>query len=160
MRPVVLPFNEMLGELRLLDCIDSNECEVIQQFIRQKDLYSIHPGKYDISDSGIYALIQEYDTKTAGLFENHRYHIDIQYIIAGHELISYSLEGYEKRDAVEYDSINDIEFFSPDCKCGTEILNSSNIAIIYPGVAHKPCISVGDAPELVRKVVIKIPYRK
>lgn len=159
MRPVVLPFDAMLGELRLLDCIDSNECEVIQQFIGQ-DLYYLHPGKYEMSDSGIYALIQEYDTKTSGLFENHRYHIDIQYIIAGQELIFYTLEGYHKPDSIEYDSMNDIEFLCPECKFGAEVLNSSNIAIIYPGIAHKPCISVGEVPEKVRKVVIKVPYRK
>lgn len=172
MRPVVLSFEAMLETLRSvasqqhshisqeMKFVDPADCDAVARFIEENDLNLIALGRHDISDAGVYALIQEYDTKATGLFEIHRRNIDLQYVISGREKISYISRDYDKHTVIQYDNMNDIEFVNPNGGWITDVFDSSKSIMIYPGTAHKPCISVGDRPEMVRKIVVKIPYRK
>ena len=122
------------------------------EFILNNDLNSFKNGKYEIDGEKITANIQEYDTKTEGLFEAHRKYIDIQYLINGFEK-----QGIQDISALnkttEYDAEKDVQFFEGE---GSYVsMKEGYFTIFYPQDGHKPCIT-DRIQTHVKKVVIKI----
>ena len=58
-------------------------------YLKNTDLINVPSGKYELDGDLIFALVQEYDTKSEeeALMESHFKYIDIQYIIEGKELM-------------------------------------------------------------------------
>ena len=78
------------SDLKQLECqINANpeEWRAAAEFLTRKDLGSLALGRYDLTSSGTYANVQEYDTKDSSVFEAHRSYVDIQVAIDGQELI-------------------------------------------------------------------------
>ena len=126
------------------------------KFLKNTDFSNFDDGKFEIDKDNMYASIQSYNTKTQenALFEAHRKYIDIQYVIAGEELIGYTnIKGLTPKSV--YNEENDIVFMEG---AGDFLrLHSENFAILMPQDAHKPSIAV-DKPSPVKKVVIKIKF--
>jgi YhcH/YjgK/YiaL family protein len=123
-------------------------------FLKNEPLLNLNPGKYEIDGENIYGIVSNYFTKPKeeGLWEAHRKHIDIQFVVTNKEQIGYTnLSQVEKYK--EYDDNEDIEFFKGE---GNYLLvRAGTFVIFYPQDVHMPGIAI-DKPESVKKVVIKI----
>lgn len=113
-------------------------------------------GRYEL-DAGAYATIQTYTTGSeAGKFpESHRSRADIQALLSGREIVGWTaVKGLKTKSPYELEK--DIEFYENSGEESKLLLRPGYFAVFYPGDAHKPgCCA--DAPEEVRKVVVKIP---
>lgn len=131
--------------------------EAAFNFLNEKDLNALEPGRYDLLDDGTYVNIEEYMTKDSAHFEAHRKYIDIQYLAKGREYIFVTpLESDKQIEIQSYDETKDIEFFDAE-EYTQHLLSPDNFMVFFPTDGHKPCMKV-DTNEVVRKVVVKIPY--
>jgi YhcH/YjgK/YiaL family protein len=106
---------------------------------------------------GNFALEQVYLThpRGPGGFETHRQHIDVQVILEGGELMEATHPGRltvreayaPDRDATFY---HDAPFASVLC------LHAGDAAVYFPDDAHNGGLQIA-GPQLVRKVVVKVP---
>ncbi|EPR10497.1 YhcH/YjgK/YiaL family protein [Ruminiclostridium papyrosolvens] len=123
-------------------------------FLKRADLDSIAPGRYDIDGNDVYALVQEYETKSLAdsIYEAHRKYIDIQYLIEGVENMGYSQ--IEKLNVLSpYNEENDFLTLSGEPRL--ILYNPREFFILFPEDAHMPGISHGEKGK-IRKVVIKV----
>jgi len=123
-------------------------------FLRNMDLLRLNPGKYEIEGTSIYAIVDNYFTrsKEEGLWEAHRRYIDIQFVVKNKEQIGYANLG-QMQNCTEYDEEKDIIFFK-----GTGsyfIIPSGTFVILTPQDVHMPGIAI-EKPEDVKKIVLKI----
>ena len=58
-------------------------------FLEQADLKGLAPGRHAICGDGVFAGVDEYQTKKpeAGFWEAHRKHVDVQVVLLGQEWI-------------------------------------------------------------------------
>ena len=152
----------MKGNKMILDRIENihlykplgEHLSVALDFIHSFDFSSVDDGKIEIDGDNIFAFVSEYQTKNveASELEGHRKYIDVQYMLKGSELISYT-PLLNQKTSVEYSKENDIIFFKGE---GEFIkLSEGSFAVLFPNDLHQPCIFV-DKPSLVRKVVVKV----
>jgi biofilm protein TabA len=106
---------------------------------------------------GVFALEQAYMAKAseAGKWEGHERHIDVQVIVAGHELmglidVARLTLNDDQREA------RDLMFFAPCAEGSTLRAGPGDVAVFFPADAHMPSLADG-APTLVRKTVVKVP---
>lgn len=125
------------------------------KYLMEKDFSKMEPGRYDIDGDKIYALVQEYDSRTrsAGKWEAHRKYADIQFVAAGTELMGYeNIECMTSGDE-DYSPDKDIVFLNGE---GSFIkMTQGTFAILWPQDVHMPGQAVSE-PSKVRKVVIKV----
>lgn len=121
-------------------------------FLDQPGLAELADGKYEISNSLVYAIVQRGDGRAAseGKLEGHRKYIDIQYVISGEESM-----GWSPRSAVPesdtYDEEKDLEFFEGNPQSIVQVPPGS-FAVFLPTDLHLPLI--GNGP--IHKVVVKV----
>jgi YhcH/YjgK/YiaL family protein len=128
------------------------------EFIAHHDFEKAAPGRYTLKDT-MYYMVQNYETKPAseGFFETHRDYIDLQYVIRGREFHGFTNSlGLKIREP--YDPEKDVIIYDGGTGTGF-ILNPGFFAIYFPEDAHMPNIRVGDDPEKMIKVVVKIPVK-
>jgi biofilm protein TabA len=109
---------------------------------------------------GCEARVMSYRTEAAETrrWESHRRFIDIQYVVAGRELMQVAEVG-ELKDATPYDDANDVTFYSAASTSASELcVRAGTFAIFFPHDGHRPGIEI-DAPADVRKIVIKVPVK-
>ena len=126
------------------------------EFLINTDMAGIKPGKYAIEGSDIYASVSDYLTKPQdhGSYEAHRKYIDIQYMASGVEKMLFSDIAAMKESAV-YDEGKDICFY--EGAAGGKITVPAGVfAVFMPQDVHMPSVMTGEAPEHVRKVVVKV----
>ncbi len=114
-------------------------------------------GKYEIDGSNLYALVQEYNTKSPEVarFEAHRKYIDIQYIISGNEKMEL-MDISKATPETDYNDEKDVIFFENTAGATLGIFSDEQYAIFFPQDVHKPGISIGKDSTVVRKIVVKI----
>lgn len=135
--------------------LSPEEWKAAYDFMSDTDFGEILPGRYELTESGVYATVTDYMTKDTALFEAHRKYIDIQYVAAGREYIAIG-DVNEKVPVSAFDEEKDIEFFTLD-ESHDFLADSSVFFVLFPKDAHRPCIKVeNNSP--VRKIVVKIPY--
>lgn len=114
-------------------------------------------GKYEINDKKVYAMVQEYTSKTEAerKFEAHKKYIDIQFIVNGQEQIQIGdLEGLKNTN--EFNLEKDSGLFEAPELYTSAVLKSGDFAVIYPNEAHAPGIALNDTPSNVKKIVVKV----
>ncbi len=122
---------------------------------------SINFGIYHMGKPNWYANVHGYTTlpnETECCWENHKHTVDIQYLITGRERIRWTnvkCLGHPLRYIEDKDRQ---EFKMPSVKTTQFIMEPGMFAIFLPSDAHCPKIAIGE-PEILRKVVIKIPIR-
>ncbi len=88
--------------------------------------------------------------------EIHRKNIDIQFLLSGRERIGVAADTgnnpvdedrLEERDALFYSSVENESFLD---------FEPGNFAVFFPYDVHRPVCMVGDKPEEIHKVVVKI----
>lgn len=127
-------------------------------YIVQTDLCKMEPGQYPLGDSGLKAIISEYQTHEPlnHKWEAHRKFIDVQFMIKGTENMGYTFNS-PKSTALPYDENNDIIFFMAE---GFHFpFNENCFAVFYPGELHQPGIWNGN-PVQVKKLVVKVPFNE
>lgn len=137
-----------------LYCGISNKIVTALSYLRDTDIQNMKPGRYDIDGSNIFALMQNYETKSKenGFWEAHRQYIDIQYVIKGAELIGYANIDYLKSG--EYDDVKDLLVLYGADGVFLEV-RAGTFVILMPQDAHMPGITVITA-QSVAKIVIKV----
>ncbi len=67
--------------------------ETALKYIENTDLNALENGRYEIDGDNIYAIVQDYQTKSQseGKWEAHKKYIDIQCVIKGKEKIGWGL---------------------------------------------------------------------
>jgi YhcH/YjgK/YiaL family protein len=115
-------------------------------------------GVFEIQRKDIVVTIKDSVTKLPNerVWESHRSHADIQFLIEGTELIHVAAlnDGFHSTEA--YNLERDIERWDGNpAFTGTLILSHPTAAILLPQDMHKPDMLL-DKPVKVRKIVIKV----
>ena len=124
-------------------------------FVMSSNHEKTPPGRYSLKGD-MYYMVQNYETKpeSEGFFESHRKFIDLQYVVIGKERHDYAHPSRLKvRD--QYDAEKDLVVY--DGKGCSLILEKDFFVIYFPDDVHMPNLRVGNDPEKVIKVVVKIP---
>ena len=127
------------------------------EYLQATDVTRLEPGRYEIEGETIFALVQDYETypKAERRSEAHARFVDIQFIVAGVEMIGYGPTGsgieveedlLEEKDVLFYKSVeNEMDL----------VLASGSYAIFFPGEVHRPGCAFPKSRS-VKKVVIKV----
>lgn len=134
-------------------CLHPNLQKALE-FLKNQDICSLPPGRYDVDGDNCFAVVSDYDTVPVEQkrWEAHRRYWDVQYVACGEELMGYShiaelevVEDYsEAKDILWLKGAGDFVTAKP----GTFIL-------LAPQDAHMPGAAKGRS-EHVRKVVVKV----
>lgn len=127
------------------------------EYIKSLDTDKLNPGKYVVNEN-FYYTVQEYCTKPESecKIESHRKYIDIQYIVAGSEIMKISdISSLEQIS--EYDAEKDVMFWKPEQNAASIELVKGSMIVLYPNHAHMGCIEI-DEPVKVRKIVGKVNH--
>ncbi len=62
------------------------------EFLKEHDVAAMEPGRYDIEGDDVFALVQEYVTKTIDgcTLEAHQVYADVNYVAEGFEYLGYA----------------------------------------------------------------------
>lgn len=125
------------------------------KYIRSLDP-DIELGIYPISEK-LLLKVMEYSTGeecTLG-YEAHKEHIDIHYVLSGHERIKWSpINEMDVKN--NYDSENDAIFYEKPIKHVSEALLGDGVfAIMFPQDGHACTFFVGKC-ETIKKIVVKV----
>lgn len=126
------------------------------EFLKNTDLKSLEPGKYEIDGKDVFANVVEYTTIPweEAKFEAHENYTDIQYVIEGSEVMTYASVN-ELQISVPYNDEKDVVFFD-NTNPGLQIAVKSDEYLIFnPWDGHKPKAANGE-PAPVKKVIVKI----
>lgn len=135
------------------------------RFLKDTDLATHEPGKFDIEPDGIPMVLQVLDLTTSPREalrpEIHRKNIDVQFLAAGgpERAGYYSDDGSSEVDEDLLDTPRDILFYhnNPAAPEGTIEMTVGTYAIYFPWDVHIPAIQAGDSPVPIRKIVLKVP---
>ncbi|MBF0506360.1 MAG: YhcH/YjgK/YiaL family protein [Nitrospirae bacterium] len=126
-------------------------------FLRGLDTDRLTEGKVEIDGHRVFALFQRYETVAANApkFEYHKKYIDVQYVVAGEEVIGWVPAGCIKITE-EYEADKDICFGeAPKHQITPIYLGTGQLAVLYPEDGHAPRLAAR-GPSTVCKIVIKV----
>jgi YhcH/YjgK/YiaL family protein len=128
------------------------------EFLRERDLNQLAPGKYPIDGDNAYASVTEGPSKEfdQSAWESHQNYIDLQYVINGKEKIGVApiesltvTKPYDAaKDGANYSGEGEYYIATPD-----------EFFLFFPADGHRPNIKV-DGYDKVKKLVIKIRVAK
>lgn len=123
-------------------------------YIKNTNFLELAKGKYEIEGDEIFAIVNEYETKSPeeNLLESHIKYIDVQFIAEGIEQIGFTTLNNQKPVKL-YDSVDDYMLFKEPYNLIT--LNKGMFAIFYPDDIHIPGLMAGTISK-VKKVVVKV----
>lgn len=100
----------------------------------------------------------EFETKHPDdcVYEGHEKAIDVHFILEGHERIY-----VQKKDLLTpktaYNEADDFALFTGELMVDI-LLESGDFLVCYPDDAHQVGMRQGDVGEIVKKVVVKVPF--
>lgn len=123
------------------------------RWLRDNDLASMAPERYEIAGDNVFAMVQEYDSKpmSDGFWEAHRAYADIQLVVAGHEQMG--VAPIEQMQVGDYDESRD--FVAVDGEGLFVPMSAGQFMILWPQDVHMPQMAAG-TPSPVKKVVVKV----
>ncbi len=136
-------------------------------FLRDNDLAAHAPGRFELDFDGVPVVLQVLDLETAPREtlrpEVHRKYIDVQFLASGRaeRAVWYPDRGDDAVDEDHLDTPRDIKFYVNDparaARENTLMLTEGSYAVYFPWDVHVPGIQAGEAPEKIRKIVLKVP---
>lgn len=122
-------------------------------YIRDTDLFSVAPGRYNIVGDDLIAIVELVQGKTREMarLEAHRKYIDIQLVLDGDEQMGWKPLADCYNPVSEHSMEKDIRFFH-DAPASWIAVPPDHFCIFFPEDAHAPLVSNG----MVRKVIFKI----
>ena len=155
-------YNEFMifGKLDDFEAMGLNSlCEAVVRSVAWIRTLPVEPkeGRYTLESHSIYALVLRYPTGDAAesRFETHRKYVDLQYTLAGAEVIEWAPRGTLTNDG-DYDEEKDLLFHRPGPPLGRVVKAAGFFSIYTPDDAHRPKIRT-EGFESVFKLVVKIP---
>jgi biofilm protein TabA len=131
---------------------------VALDFLQRPDLGSLEHGKHLIDGDKLFAIIQEYTTKSRAdcFWESHRKYTDVQFIQSGIEAIGWS--PIQRMKLIKpYDAEKDLQVLEVLEGQGQIIeLRAGQFAIFMPHDAHMPSLAAASGAQAVRKIVVKV----
>jgi YhcH/YjgK/YiaL family protein len=127
--------------------------ETALRYLFKTDFTAVNPGRYNLEEEDIFALVEEYQSKPKheGFWEAHIKYLDVQYVVEGAEHMGYC--PVSSMTAGDYDKKKDFHKLEGDGDFFT--LRSGHFAILHPQDAHMPGTAI-DQPQQVKKVVVKV----
>jgi len=122
-------------------------------YIRETDLYSLAPGRYNIVGDDLIAIVEHVPGRTREMarLEAHRRYIDIQLVLEGDETMGWKPLPDCYNPAGEFSVEKDIQFFL-DAPASWIAVPPDHFCIFFPEDAHAPLVGNGS----IRKVIFKI----
>lgn len=122
-------------------------------FLRRPDLKETEPGRYELQESSLIAIVEPGQGKTRerARLESHRKYIDIQYTLTGAEEIGWKPRKNCQQISRAYNPEKDIEFYADTPDLWLPI-PSHHFAIFFPHDAHAPLAG----NDTVHKVIMKV----
>lgn len=126
-------------------------------FLEEATRKDLPVGRYELDGDRLYAMVQEYETKSANesRFEGHRRYIDIQYLMRGTEAVEMIDLSLAEEDGA-YSNEKDVGFFKDHSSSTRAVLHAGEYGIFFSHDIHKPGLSLGSAPTSVKKIVVKV----
>ena len=103
-------------------------------------------------------MIVRQETRLAqeAVVEEHRQYVDVQAMLLGEEIIDWFPTDSLTVDT-PYDESKDDELYKRPHPGSVPVsLRPGDFVVLFPQDAHMPCLRIGDTPEPVTKVVVKI----
>ncbi|MBE7721496.1 YhcH/YjgK/YiaL family protein [Lacrimispora indolis] len=125
-------------------------------FLKNTDLESLAPGKYEIDGKNVFANVTEYTTVPweEAKYEAHHNYTDIQYMISGSETMTYARID-ELAEKVPYNEEKDVVFYDNENPGLKVVVKAGEYMIFNPWDGHKPKAAAGE-PAFIKKVIVKI----
>ncbi len=126
-------------------------------FLRRNDLADLRDGNVPLDGKQVFAILQRYRTAShdAPKFEYHRKYIDLQYILAGEEVIGWA-PAADMIPTFDYDEQQDVCFGLMEPGTWSPVrLRAGQVGVFWPEDGHAPRLAAGP-PVLVRKIVVKV----
>jgi YhcH/YjgK/YiaL family protein len=135
------------------------------RLLKDNDYTDHEPGKFEIELDGVPMLLQVLDLTTAPREsvrpEVHRLFVDVHFLVTGTGECTgyYDDDGTNEIDEDFLDTDRDICFYknNPNAPEITLKMTSGSFGIYFPWDVHLPACQAGDAPENIRKIVMKVP---
>jgi YhcH/YjgK/YiaL family protein len=123
-------------------------------YIHSTNLEELKPGKHEVENEDIFAILSEYETKERSecSLEAHRKYIDIQYMLKGSELIGITFQNGQT-PTKPYDEADDYELYQEEASYIQ--LTPGKFAIFFPEDLHMPGLRIS-GPGQVRKLIMKV----
>lgn len=134
----------------------SPELDTALDFIARADATSA-PGVIML-EGGVKIIISENMTALVNEkgYEAHRQFIDVQIALSGRELIRCKpLPQVE--ETIPYSDVSDAARYA-DCPGADMIIGDGYFLVVFPDDAHEPLLAADGKPELVKKIVAKVPW--
>lgn len=121
--------------------------------VRTTDFSRMAPGRYEVEGENLFFMVNEYATKNQQEceLEGHRQYIDLQFMIAGSELIGYAALRNQPASVIS-EPEEDCWFYQGESSLF--LLEEGMFAVFFPADLHMPCVRARH--ERVKKVVVKI----
>jgi YhcH/YjgK/YiaL family protein len=131
--------------------------EEIKAFLTKNDPLSLTGTEIEINGRELFVRPGSYQTRLPqeGRFETHKVYADLQYVIAGAEIMQVA-PADALTLATEYDPKGDISFFTAERDITSVVVRAGEFVVYFPGEAHRPMCQRGRGPEAVKKLVFKI----
>ncbi|MBQ8509538.1 MAG: YhcH/YjgK/YiaL family protein [Clostridia bacterium] len=126
-------------------------------FVEEYNKNPLPAGKYELRGTDLFAMVQEYNTRTEGVFEAHDKYIDLQYVASGEEKMVYASRA-ELAEKTPYNPDIEAAFYENGDRDVSMVFRAGDFAVFYPQDAHKPGQAVGESAP-VTKIVVKIRVR-
>jgi len=126
-------------------------------FLRRPDVAALPDGRHPIDGDRVFALVQRYETvaEQAPRFETHRRYVDVQYLVAGEEVIGWA-PAARLAVTAPYDAAQEACFGTVAAGAWSPVLlRAGELAVLYPEDAHAPKLAAR-APSSVHKIVVKV----
>jgi YhcH/YjgK/YiaL family protein len=122
-------------------------------FLRNGDLNSLAPGRHDVLDERIFAIVEDCEGRARddAKLECHRRYIDIQLVLAGVDEMGWRPLAECADPATAYDQTRDIRFFNDPAASWVAVAPGA-FCLFFPEDAHAPLVGTAR----IRKVVVKI----
>lgn len=124
-------------------------------FLKDADLKNLPLGKQELEGQHLFVSVAEYKPKQKSetRYESHQKYIDIQYVIAGKELMGITTADKVTVDE-PYNAEKDLAFYKSEEGEFREA-TPGNFLVFFPDDIHRPSITTGDST-MVKKIVVKI----
>lgn len=158
--PAVLSEEVDFEELATQYELAHEEWDAAVSFLSREDLDTLPPGRYELTEGGTYANIQEYgiDPDKQGKYEAHRKYIDIQYLQKGKEIVYISKLADCRERVKEYTEEKDAELYFLSINAKEVEISPERFVILFPDDAHMPGRPSLDYSGPIRKIVVKVRY--
>jgi YhcH/YjgK/YiaL family protein len=125
------------------------------EFLRRPDLRQLPPGRHEIDGRRLFAMValDQGRGREKSLLEFHRKYIDIQFLVAGADVIGWRPTELCNRIATPYDAEKDVGLFYDRPETWLEV-PADYFAILFPDDAHAPLANTGNVHKVVVKVAI------